>query len=181
MDCFGSGYFYQCGGVHKLNFKLLGVCVSSLLYFESSKIVRMPSLQDRITKILEDERLIPADLARAAGVSPMAVSYWMDGTTKDIKFKYADPIAEKYGYSTRWIMTGKGQPKLEAKGKPEHSGIDREALMKILTEILAANAAEGLDWDVERICRLTVGLYSLYEMSGELPDVRQAIQLEALR
>lgn len=153
--------------------------MSSVLYIESSNIVRtMTKLSDRIKKILDDEGLIPADLARTAGVSPMAVSYWMDGTTKELKFKYAEPIAKKYGYDTRWIMTGKGPERTSA---PEaEPGIDTEALQTILAMVLHA-VKETENWDPEAISRLAVNLYVLYLDCGELPNIAQAMRLEALR
>lgn len=167
--------------------------LSSVLYDRSSKIVTtdskggfagvMNSLQNRIKKILSDEGLIPADLARAAGVSAMAVSYWMDGTTKDIKFKYAEPIAAKYGYSARWIMTGKGDMKQPApESLPDQgSTIDRKVLSEILGAILASDKAEKLDFDPETVALLCVKLYAVYEKTGAIPDINLAIQLEALK
>lgn len=57
--------------------------------------------------------LKPADLARATGKSPGAVTQWLDGTIKSLKADTAALIEQATGYRSTWLVTGKG-PKLTA-------------------------------------------------------------------
>jgi SOS-response transcriptional repressor LexA len=55
--------------------------------------------------------MTPAELARAAKVTPASVTFWLDGTTKSLKAEKAALIEQATGYRASWIVTGKG-PKL---------------------------------------------------------------------
>lgn len=60
-----------------------------------------------------------ADLARAAQVSPAAVTQWLDGKTKTLKSDKAALLEIATGYRATWLATGKG-PKMA--GNVEQTG-----------------------------------------------------------
>jgi phage repressor protein C with HTH and peptisase S24 domain len=53
-------------------------------------------------------RMSPADVARAAEVTPAAVTQWLDGTTKSLRAETAAKLEHATGYLASWIVTGKG-------------------------------------------------------------------------
>jgi len=60
----------------------------------------------------------PADIARATGKTPGAVSQWLDGKTKSLRADTAAMLERATGYSAAaWIVTGKGQEV----GPPAHT------------------------------------------------------------
>lgn len=69
------------------------------------------SLQTRIQEILDATGLTRAQLARAAGVTPAAVTQWLAGGSKEIKGPNAAGLEGITGYSAAWIATGKGPKK----------------------------------------------------------------------
>lgn len=54
-----------------------------------------------------------ADLARAAGVTDAAVTFWLDGRTRSIKGETAARLETKTGFRAAWLASGRG-PKLVA-------------------------------------------------------------------
>lgn len=54
-----------------------------------------------------------ADIARATGKSPGAVTQWLDGTIKSLKADTATKLEIATGYRASWLVTGRG-PKLAA-------------------------------------------------------------------
>lgn len=76
-----------------------------------SKLPYMTTLQDRIAELMEISGLSVGQLAEIAGVSSSAVSQWKDGPTKALKAGPATRLAERTGYSARWIAEGEGQKK----------------------------------------------------------------------
>lgn len=70
--------------------------------------------------------MTPAELARAAEVTPASVTFWLDGSTKSLKAEKAALLEVATGYRASWIVTGKG-PKRVAEAsrhepEPEHAG-----------------------------------------------------------
>lgn len=55
----------------------------------------------------------PGAFARETGVSPAAVTQWLDGSTKTLKAETAEKIEAVTGFSWRWLTSGRG-PKLAA-------------------------------------------------------------------
>jgi SOS-response transcriptional repressor LexA len=82
--------------------------------------VLIPSmgLKERIREAMG--KMSAADLARAAGVTPGAVTQWLDGTTKSLRAEKAARLEVATGYRAAWIVTGKG-PKLV---RQEESNVD---------------------------------------------------------
>ena len=65
------------------------------------------ALKDRINEIIK-AGYSKAEIARAAGKTPSAVTQWLTGETKEIKADSAAGIQAKTGFSAVWIATGKG-------------------------------------------------------------------------
>jgi phage repressor protein C with HTH and peptisase S24 domain len=70
------------------------------------------SLKDRIREAMGT--MSPADLARAAQVTPATVTFWLDGTTKAIKGEKAVLLEKNTGYRANWLISGKGPKLVEA-------------------------------------------------------------------
>lgn len=70
------------------------------------------TLQDRIQEIVFSG-ISPIKLAKAAGKTPAAVTFWLNGQTKSISGDAAAGIERATGYSAAWIATGRG-PKMAA-------------------------------------------------------------------
>lgn len=86
---------------------------------------RLPTLADRLKSAMDalDGRISASDLSRACGVSPAAVSKWLDGQTKELKAaNYAD-AARALGVREEWLRTGK-LPR-EREGAEEESQVER--------------------------------------------------------
>lgn len=66
------------------------------------------SLQTRIAKILADQKLRPADLARLAGVTRGAVSQWRNEMSTAMSYQAAQQLSARLGYSVEWLMKGEG-------------------------------------------------------------------------
>lgn len=49
-----------------------------------------------------------ADIARATGKTPGAVTQWLDGTIKSLKAETAARLEAATGYRATWLVTGKG-------------------------------------------------------------------------
>lgn len=64
----------------------------------------------------------PAELARAAKVTPGAVTQWLDGTTKSLKAEKAGLLEVATGYRASWIVTGKGAKKVHDAAAPQAPG-----------------------------------------------------------
>lgn len=69
------------------------------------------ALKDRIQEAMDAAKKTAADLARATGKTPGAVSQWLDGTTKSIKGDTAAALQLATGFSATWLATGKGPKK----------------------------------------------------------------------
>jgi phage repressor protein C with HTH and peptisase S24 domain/transcriptional regulator with XRE-family HTH domain len=73
-------------------------------------ITPMSTLAERIREAMEG--MSPADLSRAAKVTPGAVSQWLDGTIKSLKGETAARLEAATGYRSAWILTGEGPKRL---------------------------------------------------------------------
>lgn len=60
-------------------------------------------------------------------------------------------------------------------------GVNTDALTQIMVSVRAAVDIVGLNWSEQQIAQLTANLYKLYEKTGELPDIHQAVQLQVLQ
>ncbi len=68
----------------------------------------MNDLSTRLRVGMERSGKKAVDLSRATGVSPAAISKWLDGKTEKIKYVDAIKAAECLSVSVDWLMTGKG-------------------------------------------------------------------------
>ena len=75
------------------------------------------ALSDRITEAILGSGKRPAEVARAIGRTPSAISQLMDGTTKSLKAETAERLQLVTGYRSAWLVNGKG-PKLAANTEP---------------------------------------------------------------
>ncbi len=86
--------------------------MSSTLYAPTYKLAFMAGkLSERINLLISETDSKPAEIARAAKVSGSTVMYWRNGQTQEIKSKNARALAQHYGYSADWLMTGDGAPR----------------------------------------------------------------------
>ncbi|ECE6272082.1 helix-turn-helix transcriptional regulator [Salmonella enterica] len=69
----------------------------------------MTGISDRIKYLLAKEGLKQRDLAESLSTSPQTVNNWIkrDSLSRDA----AQQIAEKFGYSLDWLLSGSGAPK----------------------------------------------------------------------
>lgn len=69
-------------------------------------------LSERIQKVLDEQRIDQPALGKVAGVTKATVNQWLSGKIKSIKMEYAVRIQERFGYSTSWIVLGRGPEKM---------------------------------------------------------------------
>lgn len=81
-----------------------------------SKVGRM-LLQDRLKTALSEAHISANRLAKAVGVSHVAVGQWLNGTSKNIKGATAIKVAEALDVNLDWLLTGTG-PKERGKNPP---------------------------------------------------------------
>ena len=78
----------------------------------AGSIADVTNLSDRIREAMG--KMSPAELARAADVTPATVTFWLDGTTKTIKGGNAVLLERATGYRPNWPMSGKGPTRVES-------------------------------------------------------------------
>lgn len=78
------------------------------------------SLAERIKEAMGEKS--PADIARATGKTPGAVSQWLDGQTRSLKAETAALLESATGYRAGWIATGKGEKRIHAASSIPPSG-----------------------------------------------------------
>lgn len=54
----------------------------------------------------------PAEISRATGKTPGAVTQWLDGTIRSLKADTAARLEAATGYRATWLVTGKGPKKI---------------------------------------------------------------------
>jgi len=69
-------------------------------------------LKDRIKEAIDGAGISAADLARATKSTNAAVTFWLNGATKTLKGEKAAMIELATGYNAQWIVSGKGQKKV---------------------------------------------------------------------
>jgi SOS-response transcriptional repressor LexA len=69
------------------------------------------TLSDRIREALAHSGKTQAQIAAETRKSPGAVSQWLDGRIKSLKAETAEALERATGFSSTWLVTGKG-PKL---------------------------------------------------------------------
>lgn len=68
-------------------------------------------LKERIQEAMESANLTQADLARALKSTPTTVHLLLSGTTKRLRGEYALAIETVTGYSSQWLLEGRGPKK----------------------------------------------------------------------
>lgn len=63
---------------------------------------------ERINAAIKHAGMTKSAIAQACGVSPAAVTQWINGGTKDIKNENLFALAATTGVSARWLATGEG-------------------------------------------------------------------------
>lgn len=109
--------------------------------------------------------------AESVGMLPAHVNQVIKGR-RNVGYKLARKIEATLGMDDL---------ALDNTGFGKSSTVNPVVLASILEEVQFAVSHVGLDWSLEQIARLTASLYALYEKTGEMPIVEQAIQLESLR
>lgn len=115
------------------------MCASTLNTLDG--LILGMSLADRIKEAMGT--MSPADLARATKKTPGAVTQWLDGTTKSLKADTAAMLQAATGYSSSWLVTGKGE-KLAA---PTNviDGPEPKGTYPLISEVIAGDWAELCD------------------------------------
>lgn len=84
---------------------------------------------DRIQELLEHRNIPKRGMRRAlertCGISYQAVSQWFTGETSNIKNEHLAAIAQEYGSSLDWLISGKG-PMIVGQAKAEDSAAPKE-------------------------------------------------------
>ncbi len=95
----------------------------------------MSTLAERIKEILKEQKLKEKELAKALGVSDNYISLLATGKKTQISLTLAKLIEALYGYSTDWLLTGKGEKLnktlLQEKAKKKIDELDETELLKL--------------------------------------------------
>jgi phage repressor protein C with HTH and peptisase S24 domain len=94
---------------------------ASTLNVLAGSIQAMSNLKDRIREAMG--KMSPADLARAAEVTPATVTFWLDGTTKSIKGEKAVLLEKETGFRANWLISGKGPKRVESAQQEDTSPV----------------------------------------------------------
>lgn len=88
----------------------------------------MSTMAERINEAMGE--MTPGELAKAADVTPGAVTQWRDGSVKSLSAKSAAKLEKVTGYRAVWIATGRGPKKLEGftAGQREVTAADLQML-----------------------------------------------------
>lgn len=109
--------------------------------------------------------------AASVGMQPAHVNQILK-QKRNIGYKLARKIEAKLGLDDCW---------LDRRVSIRSAVVDPIALATIISSVQNAVDRVGLAWSVDQVSRLSANLYALYEQTGEMPNVEQAAQLEALR
>jgi transcriptional regulator with XRE-family HTH domain len=71
------------------------------------------TLSDRIREALAHSGKTQAQIAAETRKSPGAVSQWLDGRIKSLKAETAEALERATGFSSTWLVTGKGPSRSE--------------------------------------------------------------------
>lgn len=64
--------------------------------------------KDRLAIAMKDSSVKKSEIARATGVSPTAVTYWLNGSTSNLKYDDVIKLSNLLNVSPKWLMEGKG-------------------------------------------------------------------------
>jgi len=97
----------------------------------------MTTLADRINQIMQETGYTLQQLGDMAGVTLQAVAQWRTGQTSNIRMENLFRLADRCGYSARWIATGEG-PRFPAAEKDPRCLLDIEELSEDQRAIIRA-------------------------------------------
>lgn len=103
------------------------------------------TLKDRIQEVL-NAGYGKAELARAAGKTPPAVTHWLTGASKEIKSDSAAGIQALTGFNAVWIATGKGPKKVLTVQEPSPTyGPKMGGSVPLISDVQAGSFKEHVD------------------------------------
>ena len=117
-----------------------------------------------------------AEFARQAGISGSVVYQVLNGY-RNIGEKLARKIEKNLGLSLYAMDTVIADT--DTAQRPGE--IDAAALTKILGDVLDALETLGYKWEPKRIATLVADAYKLYQLTGDYPDSKYTVHLEAIR
>jgi len=97
----------------------------------------MTTLADRINQIMQETGYTLQQLGDMAGVTLQAVAQWRAGQTSNIRMENLFRLADRCGYSARWIATGEG-PRFHVAEKDPRYLLDIEELSEDQRAIIRA-------------------------------------------
>lgn len=153
---------------------------SNILNVAGTIIVNM-TLGQRITEAREGAKLTQAELARRIGQSRSAINKWESGDTKNLKLDNLFKLAEKTGYSAKWIAVGEGT-KREHKALTNGAGeLNLPFLTMTIQTVERYLDEEELELEPEAKARLVTLLYEICADKGTVdrPVVAKYLRLVA--
>lgn len=121
-------------------------------------------LNERIAAAMAHAKLTPAMLVAKTGATKGAVSFWLNGKTKNLKSETALAIAEAAGVNHTWLITGHGEmlitkkkhtaeePRAQYGNKPEidlENNPDYPSVKRVHFKLSAGVGGFGVDYDSE--------------------------------
>lgn len=79
--------------------------MSSTLYAPMFRILHM-ALSDRVKKVIDDDGISQARLAKDAGCTRSAVNQWLSKNSQTMDYVYAVQIERVRGWRKEWLMNG---------------------------------------------------------------------------
>lgn len=105
-------------------------------------LISAMSLADRIREAMGS--MTQAELARAIKRTESAVTFWLDGTTKNLKGDSAARLEDVTGYSSMWLINGKGPKRVTQIGDNVSSASAR-AKVPLISDVQAGNLRDITD------------------------------------
>lgn len=102
-------------------------------------------LKERIQLVLA-AGYTKAQLARAAGKTPAAVTFWLDGSSRTIKADSAAGIEALTGFSAVWLATGRGSRKVAAQKEVASGDVGPRSGKSVVPILSEAQALEYPKW-----------------------------------
>lgn len=88
-------------------------------------------LKERISTIIQENRLKQKQLAALMGVTESYVSTLLSGRNRNVSIPVANLIQEKLGYSARWVLTGEGPKYRQPDRTPGVSQLQKEIIVQL--------------------------------------------------
>ena len=126
----------------------------------------MSTLSERIAEVIASTELPKGVFASRVGVTAASVTFWLDGTTKNLKAAVAQRIGQVSGYRVKWLVDGTGPKKetevidvqatwLDDHSKPvqalESGGSLHESLIQVRESQVRFSAGPGRSAEYEEI------------------------------